>query len=285
MSFANVNNDKMLLSNSTSISQNTLSPLQIKKIAESNSKVKGIYGESKILQTYLKEKESKQCSTLVSTAITEKPQVSEKSFINDLNNDKKIASLNETIMKLNGIVEKNMRKIASQEKEIQFISKRLREAEHLNLKMITEMSMKTSTIESLTNEIRIKKEIKQDQMFRRKSKRGVSYVEGAPEIFIKSISDIFIKELSTMNIKANINNPAFEQYFEDIKLVFMPKECVVGVKNVDINISQNFYLKNLLKMYILSTVSSKKFNTSNISHDKAISISLKNTNFGLHDNE
>jgi len=232
---------------------------------------------SKILQSYLKEK---NVSTCVSTV------ASENTFINELNNEKKIASLNETILKLNGIIEKNMRKISSQEKEIQFISKRMREAENLNIRMVSDLSTKNQLIESLSNELKKKKETKNEKPFKRENKRGVSTFEGAPEIFMKSISDIIIKELATLNIKANIGNTGFEKYFEDVKMTFKTKDCVLNTKNViDINISQNIYLKNLLKMYISGIVGSKKFNTSNVSHAKAASISLKNSNFGLHNDK
>jgi hypothetical protein len=51
-----------------------------------------------------------------------------------------------------------MRRLTAQEKEIQFINKRLREAENLNMKMLGELSNKTQAIESLNLELRKKKD-------------------------------------------------------------------------------------------------------------------------------
>jgi len=51
-------------------------------------------------------------------------------------------------------LEKHIRKISSQEKEIQFINKRLREAENLNIKMLGELSNKNQAIESLNKQMK-----------------------------------------------------------------------------------------------------------------------------------
>jgi len=124
-----------------------------------------MYGESKIFQAYIKEKEN---SNNASGSVFS----SEKAFINDINNEKKIASLNNTIMKLNELLEKNMRKINSQEKEIQFTTKRLREAENLNMKMLGELSAKNQTIEQLNNELRKKKGKERRKSFREKVEKS-----------------------------------------------------------------------------------------------------------------
>ncbi len=79
----------------------------------------------------------------------------------EANYEKKISSLNKTIMskhnfilELNETLEKYIRKISSQEKEIQFINKRLREAENLNIKMLGELSNKNQAIESLNKQMK-----------------------------------------------------------------------------------------------------------------------------------
>jgi hypothetical protein len=51
-------------------------------------------------------------------------------------------------------LEKHIRKISSQEKEIKFINKRLREAENLNIKMLGELSNKNQAIESLNKQMK-----------------------------------------------------------------------------------------------------------------------------------
>jgi len=81
-------------------SQLLSSPEKVKIIkSDSNNKIKNMYGESKIFQAYIKEKEN---SNNASGSVFS----SEKAFINDINNEKKIASLNNTIMKLNELLEK-----------------------------------------------------------------------------------------------------------------------------------------------------------------------------------
>jgi len=238
-----------------------------------------MYGESKIFQAYIKEKEN---SNNASGSVFS----SEKAFINDINNEKKIASLNNTIMKLNELLEKNMRKINSQEKEIQFTTKRLREAENLNMKMLGELSAKNQTIEQLNNELRKKKERKDEKAFVRKSKRADAFSpsgESTAEIFLKSVSDMLLKEFNVLKLKPTNNNNIFEQYFNDIRLTLGSVNKIEEKgynNNIEINISQNLYLKNLLKVFILNQDKSKKFNSSKLPYSRLLSnTSTKETDF------
>jgi len=261
-------------------SQLLSSPEKVKIIkSDSNNKIKNMYGESKIFQAYIKEKEN---SNNASGSVFS----SEKAFINDINNEKKIASLNNTIMKLNELLEKNMRKINSQEKEIQFTTKRLREAENLNMKMLGELSAKNQTIEQLNNELRKKKERKDEKAFVRKSKRADAFSpsgESTAEIFLKSVSDMLLKEFNVLKLKPTNNNNIFEQYFNDIRLTLGSVNKIEEKgynNNIEINISQNLYLKNLLKVFILNQDKSKKFNSSKLPYSRLLSnTSTKETDF------
>jgi len=187
-------------------------------------------------------------------------------------------------MKLNEILEKNMRKISSQEKEMTFIQKRLREAENLNMKMLNELSTKNQTIETLNNELRKKKEKKEEKVFQRKSKKDSVSVSGdSSEIFLKTVAEMFLKEINILKITPSVGNNLFEKYFEDIGMTFKLKaaENIDNYSNdIEIKISQNLYLKNLLKVFIINFDKSRKFNSSKIPYSKLLSsMSSKETNF------
>jgi len=75
----------------------------------------------------------------------------EKSF-SDVNYEVKIQSLNGNVFKLNERLEKNMRKMAAQEKELLFTNKKLKETEILNMRLMNELSLKNQSLEDLNKD-------------------------------------------------------------------------------------------------------------------------------------
>ncbi len=81
---------------------------------------------------------------------------SDKNFIDEVNEKSKIENLNFNILsnkhiyiEMNEIIEQNLRKINTIEKENQLLKKKLSESEGLNLKLIKETSEKNNIFEDL----------------------------------------------------------------------------------------------------------------------------------------
>jgi len=120
----------------------------------------------------------------------------------------------------------------------------------------------------------------------RKSKRADAFSpsgESTAEIFLKSVSDMLLKEFNVLKLKPTNNNNIFEQYFNDIRLTLGSVNKIEEKgynNNIEINISQNLYLKNLLKVFILNQDKSKKFNSSKLPYSRLLSnTSTKETDF------
>lgn len=152
--------------------------------------------------------------------------------------------------------------------------------------MLGELSTKNQAIEALN--IQMKQYFSQEYYFinsskiqRRRSKRDELEVfpcsfETTSEKFIKEVSELFLKELAALNIKAIEGNSSFENYFDEVKLLFNQKNNSEGIdesnkyiqnkyrNKIEVELSNNYYLKTLLKDLIINSKKIKHNNSMKI---------------------
>jgi len=122
----------------------------------------------------------------------------EKSF-SDVNYEAKIQSLNGNVFKLSERLEKNMRKMASKEKELLFSNKKLKETEILNMRLMNELSLKNQSLENLNKDF-LKKhhDIEKKRLNSRIQNNDNKLDINPSNLFVKNLTDRIRKEYSKL---------------------------------------------------------------------------------------
>jgi len=180
----------------------------------------------------------------------------EKSF-SDVNYESKIQSLNGQIYKLNERLEKNMRKMTAQDKDLLFKNKKLKEAEILNMRLMNELSLKNQTLDSFNKDfLKKQNEIEKKVNFRincnDNNKNNIK--NDSAYDFVKDLSEKIKKEYAKLaNPNSKINSYNFENV--EIKLMITPVDKganALKIENennnfIEIDLSGNEYLKQVIQ--------------------------------------
>jgi len=208
----------------------------------------------------------------------------EKSF-SDVNYEAKIQSLNGNVFKLSERLEKNMRKMASKEKELLFSNKKLKETEILNMRLMNELSLKNQSLENLNKDF-LKKHHDIEKRLNSRIQNNDNKLDINPSnLFVKNLTDRIRKEYSKLaNPNSKMNNYHFENV--EIKLIISPidsnanKDENCSINNIEIDLNGNEFLREVIQSTskngnnrCKSERGNKKFHSSKVDHsDMKISI-------------
>jgi len=149
----------------------------------------------------------------------------EKSFLEGVHYEKKIAALNQNIVKLNEIIESNIRKSIATEKETKFLTKKVRETEHLNMKLMNELSTKNQIIEDLMK--------KNAELLEKSYSNNNTKAKGLTDddYLIKLISDKLASDLRKVSVHDRLNNN-IDSFLQNTEIKILVSNRTSKVQNI-----------------------------------------------------